>query len=140
MGVADTPVNAELATACVRPPEEDGPGFLGWDLRGYASESLAMLDGAVPAEAVDSVLDGLSRTSGVRACPVAAAALRLTFGAPSRSSLPPLDRLTPAQQRTVRTLAAMPETTWHLLDFREILEAWGVSGHQETCRRHAGLT
>jgi hypothetical protein len=34
----------------------------------------------------------------------------------------------------------MPETTWHLLDFREILEAWGVSGHRETCRRHAGLT
>ncbi|MFF0521356.1 HEAT repeat domain-containing protein [Actinomadura nitritigenes] len=139
MGVTDAAVIAELATACTRPPEADGPGFLGWDLRAYASESLGMLDGAAPAEAVDSVLDGLSRSSDFGACPVAAAALRLTFGAPPRPSLPPLDQLTPLQRRTVRTLASLPETTWHILDFRELLEAWGVSGDRDTCRRYAGL-
>jgi hypothetical protein len=63
LGVADADVITELATCTADPPEQGEPAveFHEGDLRGYSSESLARLDGAVPGMAVTAVLDGLSR-------------------------------------------------------------------------------
>lgn len=77
LGVAGADVAGVLAAACVEPPEpgpEPAVRFLGGDLRGYAAQTLAVLDGHLPPSVLDAVLDGLARTSGTAAFPVAAAA------------------------------------------------------------------
>jgi HEAT repeat protein len=72
LGDAGADVTSVLATACVEPPPP-GPGpavsFLDGDLRGYAAQALAMLDGHLPPAALDAILDGLARTSGTATFP-----------------------------------------------------------------------
>jgi hypothetical protein len=63
--------------------------FLGGDLRGYAAQTLAVLDGRLPPSALDAVLDGLAQSSEIAAFPVAAAALRLVFPRGAPHPLPP---------------------------------------------------
>ncbi|MFD0688410.1 HEAT repeat domain-containing protein [Actinomadura fibrosa] len=139
-GVTDMPVIAELAAVCGSPPEPSGLtlAFLEGDLRAYAAASLAALDGAVPAEAVDAVLEGLSRTSETAAFPLASAALRLAFGAPNKA-LPPFGELTDVQKRAVRVLGDLSPETWQWVNLWEIVRAWGLPGDRDACRRYAGL-
>ena len=72
--------------------------------RGFA---VSLTTKALPA----LLLNGLARTSGVAAFPMAAAAQRLTFpkGAPHRC--PPFGELTGPQQRAMRTLANLAPGT-----------------------------
>lgn len=141
LGAADAEVIGELAACSVNPPDQDEPAvhFLEGDLRGYASSSLALLDGQVPADVVASVLDGLSRTSEIASFAVAAAALRLAFGPRRPSPRPPYDDLTELQRRTVRTLADLDTKTWHWVNFTDILRAWNLPDERDECRRYAGL-
>ena len=141
LGVADPEVIGELAACSAEPPEQTKPivAFHEGDLRGYASDSLAVLDGQVPDEAVTAVLDGLSRASGPAAFTITAAALRLTFGAERLPSRPPYKDLTEPQRRTVRILAELDEDTWQWANFTQILRAWNLPDQRKECRRYAGL-
>ncbi|MEU9845065.1 HEAT repeat domain-containing protein [Actinomadura sp. NPDC048032] len=136
LGAADAPVIAELAASSASPPEGE-TAYLENDLRLYPALTLAALDEA-PPEAVDAVLDGLSRTSDEASFPMAAAALRLTFRTPALP-LPRFAALTPAQQRTVRTIAELPPESWQWGNLLEILRAWGLPTDHDECRRYAGL-
>ncbi|MDL4821837.1 HEAT repeat domain-containing protein [Actinomadura opuntiae] len=138
-GVTERPVIAELAATTVTPPEMPGPpvAFLNGDLRLYSATCLAALDDA-PPEAADAVLDGLSRTSDETSFPMAAAALKLAFGEPS-PPLPPYTSLTPVQQRTVRTIADLPDDSWQWVNLMEILRDWGLPTDRDECRAYAGL-
>jgi len=136
LGAADAPVIAELAACSASPPDAEF-AFMDGDLRLYSSLTLAALDD-VPDEAVDAVLDGLSRTSGDASFPMAEAALMLTFRAPARP-LPPFAGLTGAQRRTVRTIAGLPPDSWQWGNLLEILGVWGVPADHDECRRYAGL-
>ena len=131
----------ELAACSAEPPEQTKPivAFHEGDLRGYASDSLAVLDGQVPDEAVTAVLDGLSRASGPAAFTITAAALRLTFGAERLPSRPPYKDLTEPQRRTVRILAELDEDTWQWANFTQILRAWNLPDQRKECRRYAGV-
>jgi hypothetical protein len=141
LGVADPEVIGVLAACSAEPPEQGEPAiaFHEGDLRGYASDSLALLDGTVPDEAVAAVLDGLSRASGPAAFTITAAALRLTFGAARLPSRPPYEDLTEPQRRTVRILAELGEDTWQWANFTQILRAWNLPDQREECRRYAGI-
>jgi hypothetical protein len=142
LGVAGADVIGVLAVASVEPPQP-GPGpavsFLGGDLRGYAAQTLAMLDGHLPPFALDAVLDGLARTSGIAAFPMTAAALRLTFPRGAPHPLPPYDQLTEPQQRVVRTLADLGPGTWRWGNFMSLLQAWNLPSAHAECRAYAGL-
>jgi hypothetical protein len=142
LGVAGADVIGVLAVASVEPPQP-GPGpvvsFLGGDLRGYAAQTLAMLDGHLPPSALDAVLDGLARTSGIAAFPMTAAALRLAFPLGAPHPLPPYDQLTEPQQRAVRTLADLGPGTWRWGNFMLMLQAWNLPGAHAECRAYAGL-
>ncbi|MWA03892.1 HEAT repeat domain-containing protein [Actinomadura sp. LD22] len=138
LGVTERPVIAELAATSVTPPETPGPpvAFLNGDLRLYSATCLAAMDDA-PAEAVHAVLDGLSRTSDDASFPMAAAALRLTFGEPSPA--PPHADLTPLQQRTVRVIAELPDDSWQWGNLLEVLRDWGLPTDRDDLRAYAGL-
>jgi hypothetical protein len=142
LGVAGADVIGVLAVASVEPPQP-GPGpavsFLGGDLRGYAAQTLAMLDGHLPPFALEAVLDGLARTSGIAAFPMTAAALRLTFPRGAPHPLPPYDQLTEPQQRVVRTLADLGPGTWRWGNFMSLLQAWNLPSAHAECRAYAGL-
>ncbi|WP_149259427.1 HEAT repeat domain-containing protein [Actinomadura sp. K4S16] len=136
LGDADAPVIAELAASSASPPEGH-MAFLEGDLRLYSALTLAALD-EVPPDAVDAVLDGLTRTSDDASFPMAEAALRLTFRTPALP-LPRFADLTPAQQRTVRTIAELPPESWRWGNLMEILHAWGLPTDHDDCRRYARL-
>ncbi|MEV0661123.1 HEAT repeat domain-containing protein [Actinomadura luteofluorescens] len=136
LGAADAPVIAELAASSTSPPEGE-VAFLEGDLRLYSALTIAALDEA-PPDAVEAVLDGLSRTSGEASFPMAGAALRLTFGTPV-VPLPRFADLTPAQRRMVRTVAELPSDSWQWGNLLEILRAWGLPTVHAECRRYAGL-
>ena len=136
LGAADAPVIAELAASSASPPEGH-VAFLEGDLRLYSALTLVALD-EVPPDAVDAVLDGLSRTSDDASFPMAEAALKLTFRTPALP-LPRFADLTPAQQRTVRTIAELPPESWRWGNLMEILRAWGLPTDHDECRRYAGL-
>ncbi|MFB4297290.1 HEAT repeat domain-containing protein [Actinomadura sp. NTSP31] len=148
LGVAEPPVIAELAelaelaATSITPPGTPGTpvAFLNGDLRLYSATCLAAMDDA-PPEAADAVLDGLSRTSDDASFPMAAAALKLAFGAPPGPSLPlpPFAELTPVQQRTVRTIAELAPGTWDWVNLWEILREWGLPTDRDACRTYAGL-
>jgi hypothetical protein len=142
LGVAGADVIGVLAVASVEPPQP-GPGpavsFLGGDLRGYAAQTLAMLDGHLPPFALEAVLDGLARTSGIAAFPMTAAALRLTFPRGAPHPLPPYDQLTEPQQRVVRTLADLGPGAWRWGNFMSLLQAWNLPSAHAECRAYAGL-
>ncbi|WP_433474124.1 HEAT repeat domain-containing protein [Spirillospora sp. CA-142024] len=136
LDAADPPVIAELAARSATPPEEPA-AFLNGDLRLYSALTLAALD--EPAgDAVDAVLEGLSRTSDDASFPMAAAALKLTFRTPVLP-LPPFADLTTAQQRTVRTIAELPSESWQWINLMEILGDWGLPTDRGECRRYAGI-
>ncbi|MEU8308614.1 HEAT repeat domain-containing protein [Actinomadura sp. NPDC048955] len=139
LGAADAPVIAELAASSASSPDTDAPevAYLEGDLRLYSALALAELEEA-PPDAVDAVLDGLSRTSDMESFPMAGAALRLTFGTPA-VPLPRFADLAPAQQRTVRTIAELPPESWRWGNLLEILRAWGLPTVHDECRRYAGL-
>jgi hypothetical protein len=98
-----------------------------------------MLDGHLPPFALDAVLDGLARTSGIAAFPMTAAALRLTFPRGAPHPLPPYDQLTEPQQRVVRTLADLGPGTWRWGNFMSLLQAWNLPSAHAECRAYAGL-
>lgn len=52
-----------------------------WDgnLKGYAAQALAALDGHLPADVMDGALRGLARSEQVAAFPMTSATLRLAF-------------------------------------------------------------
>ncbi len=131
-----------LAAACVEPPPP-GPGpavsFLDGDLRGYAAQTLAMLDGHLPPAALDAILDGLTRTSGTATFPLTTAALRLAFPRGAPHPLPPYGQLTGPQQRVVHTLAALEPDTWCWVNFTSILRAWNLPGTHAGSRAYASL-
>ncbi|MGI5207160.1 HEAT repeat domain-containing protein [Spirillospora sp. CA-108201] len=141
LGAADAPVIAELAASSASSPETDadapGVAYLEGDPRLYSALALAALEEA-PPDAVDAVLDGLSRTSGEASFPMAEAALRLTFRTPALP-LPRFADLAPGQQRTVRTIAGLPSESRRWGNLLEILRAWGLPTVQDECRRYAGL-
>jgi hypothetical protein len=114
--------------------------FLDGDLRAYASQTLAMLDGHLPPHALNAVLDGLARSSGLAALSVTAAALRLTFPHGAPHPLPPFDELTEPQRQVVRILAGLgPETRrWGQLH----LDHESLEPYQRTRRMpvYAGLS
>ena len=142
LGDAGPDVTGVLAAACADPPQpgpEPAVRFLGGDLRGYAAQALAMLDDRLPPSALDAVLDGLARTSGTAAFPMAAAALRLAFPRGAPHPLPPYNQLTEPQQRTVRTLADLGSGTWRWGNFMSILQAWNLPSAHGECRAYAGL-
>jgi hypothetical protein len=142
LGVADADVTGVLAAMCVEPPQPS-PGpvvrFLDGDLRGYAAQTLAMLDGHLPPSALDAVLDGLTRTSGTAAFPMATAALQLTFPRGAPHPLPPYDQLTEPQRHVVRTLANLGTDTWRWGNFMSILRTWNLPSAHDECRTYAGL-
>lgn len=142
LGDAGADVTGVLAAACVEPPEpgpEPTVRFLGGDLRGYAAQTLAALDGHLPPAALDAVLDGLARASGTGAFPVTAAALRLAFPRGAPRPLPPYSQLTELQQRVVRTLAGLEPDTWRWGNFTLLLRAWNLPSAHGECRAYAGL-
>ena len=142
LGDAGPDVTGVLAAACVDPPQpgpEPTVRFLGGDLRGYAAQALALLDDRLPPSALDAVLDGLARASGVAAFPVAAAALRLAFPRGAPHPLPPYSQLAEPQQRVVRTLAGLGSDTWRWGNFMLILRAWNLPSAHGECRAYAGL-
>lgn len=141
LDVTESAVISELVAVSAEPPEHADPpiAYLGGDLRGFSSLSLARLGKRVPDEALDGVLDGLSRSSQVHAFPVAAAALQMTFGEPDGHPLPSYSELTETQQRTVRTLADLDQDTWQWVNFTNILRAWQLPADRAECRRYAEL-
>ena len=112
----------------------------GGSLRGYAARALALLDDRLPPSALDAVLDGLARASGMAAFPVAAAALRLAFPRGAPHPLPPYSQLAEPQQRVVRTLAGLGSDTWRWGNFMLILRAWNLPSAHGACRAYAGLS
>jgi hypothetical protein len=115
LGLADPDVLGALAAASEDPPQPGtGPPvhFLDGDLKGYAAQALAALDGHLPADVIDGVLRGLARSEQVAAFPMTSAALRLAFPDGAPDPLPPLGELTHLQQRVVRTLAELGPETW----------------------------
>ena len=142
LGDAGADVTGVLAAACVEPPEpgpEPTVRFLDGNLRGYAAQTLAMLDGHLPPPALKAVLDGLARASGTAAFPVATAALQLTFPRGAPHPLPPYHQLTEPQQRVVRTLADLEPDTWRWGNFMLILRAWNLPSTHSECQAYAGL-
>ncbi|MEW2353375.1 HEAT repeat domain-containing protein [Spirillospora sp. NPDC029432] len=141
LGALTPEVTTLLAFAGTHLPQTNDPlvCFMDGNLRGYASLVLLGLDGAVPAAAVDAVLDGLSRSSGTHAYPIALAALRLTFGNRVLRPLPPFEDLLPAQQRAVRVLAELDHSAWRWWDFVAILDGRNLPRTRSGCRRYAGL-
>ncbi|MGI5493236.1 HEAT repeat domain-containing protein [Microtetraspora malaysiensis] len=142
LDVLDPEIIGALASASVDPPEADAvPGvhFLEGDPRAYASQTLAALDAKLPAESVDSVLEGLSRSAEVATFSMATAALRLTFGEGAPRPLPPFEELTEPQQRVVRVLAELGPETWRWGNFVEIVRAWNLPSTHAECRAYAGL-
>jgi HEAT repeat protein len=142
LGLADPDVLGALAAASEDPPQS-GPGpsvhFLDGNLKGYAAQALAALDGHLPADVIDGVLHGLARSEQVAAFPMAVAALRLAFPGGVPDALPPFGELTELQQRVVRTLAELGPETWHWGNFRAILRNWGLPTRQADCRAYVGL-
>ena len=113
--------------------------FLDGDLRGYAAQTLAMLDGHLPPAALDAILEGLARAPGIVAFPMTTAALRLAVPRGAPDPLPPGRQLTGPQQRVVHTLAGLGPDTWRWADFTSILRAWNLPATQAGCRSYAGL-
>jgi hypothetical protein len=142
LGVTGADVIEVLAAATMEPPQP-GPGpavsFLGGDLRAYAAKTLAMLDSPLPPSALDAVLDGLARTSGIAALPMTTAALRLTFPRGAPHPLPPCGQLTEPQQRVIRILADLGPGTWRWGNFTSILRACNLPSTHGECRAYAGL-
>jgi hypothetical protein len=142
LGVAGADVIEVLAAASMEPPQP-GPGpvvsFLGGDLRAYAAKTLAMLDTLLPSSALDAVLDGLARTSGIAALPMTTAALRLTFPRGAPYPLPPYSQLTEPQQRVIRILADLGPGTWRWGNFTSILRACNLPSTHGECRAYADL-
>lgn len=114
--------------------------FLKGDLRAYASQTLATLDGHLPPHALRAVLDGLARTSEVAAFSMIAAALRLTFPDGAPHPLPPFDELTEPQRRVVRILAGLGQETWRWGNFISIIRSWNLPSTHAECRAYAGLS
>ncbi|WP_449065123.1 HEAT repeat domain-containing protein [Planomonospora algeriensis] len=142
LGVVEPEVIGVLAAASVDPPATDAKPetlFMDGDVRGYAAQTLATLNGRLPAEIIDAVLDGLSRTSQVAAFSTAAAALRLTFPGCAPRPLPPFADLTGPQRRTVRVLAELGPETWRWGNFTSIVRAWNLPDTHAECRAYAGL-
>lgn len=136
LGEADGPVIAELAAGAVSPSEAQ-TAFLDGGRRLYSSLALTALD-EVPREAVDAVLEGLSRTSDADSFPMAEAALMLAFGEPV-VPLPPFADLTDVQRQAVRTIAELPPASWHWGNLLEILRTWGLPTAHDECRRYCGI-
>ncbi len=142
LDVLDPDVIGALASASIDPPEADvvpGVHFMEGDGRAYASQTLAALDVRLPAESVDAVLEGLSRSSEIAVFSMATAALRLTFEEAAPRPLPPFEELTEPRQRVVRVLAELGPETWRWGDFIEILRAWNLPSTHAECRAYAGL-
>ncbi|MFF3671577.1 HEAT repeat domain-containing protein [Microtetraspora malaysiensis] len=142
LDVLDPEIIGALASASVDPPEADvAPGvhFLEGDPRAYASQTLAALDAKLPAESVDAVLEGLSRSAEVATFSMATAALRLTFGEGAPRPLPPFKELTEPQRRVVRVLAELGPETWRWGNFVEIVRAWNLPSTHAECRAYAGF-
>jgi len=140
LGLADPDVLGALAAASEDPPlPGTGPPvhFLDGNLKGYAAQALAALDGDLPADVIDGVLHGLARSEQVAAFPMTSAALRLAFPGGAPDPLPPLGELTEPQQRVVRTLAELGPETWRWVNFTEILRNWGLPAEQADCRAYA---
>ncbi|SEF91181.1 HEAT repeat-containing protein [Thermomonospora echinospora] len=139
LGVTEAEVIGELAVAAANPPDDHWLVFFEGDLRGYASATLAGLDGQVGAEAVDAVLDGLAQTSETGSFAPTAAALRLVFGERAPQPLPPFGKLDEPQRRAVRVLAELDPQTWQWINFMEILGRWGLPAVHEELRTYAEL-
>lgn len=100
-----------LAAASEDPPlPGTGPPvhFLDGNLKGYAAQVLAALDGHLPADVMDGVLHGLARSEQVTAFPMTSAALRLAFPGGAPDPLPAFGELTELQQRVVCILTELP--------------------------------
>jgi hypothetical protein len=142
LGLADPDVLGALAAASEDPPQP-GPGpsvhFLDGNLKGYAAQVLAALDGHLPADVIDGVLHGLARSEQVAAFPMTIAALRLAFPGGAPDPLPPFGELTELQQHVVRTLAELGPETWRWVNFTAILRNWSLPAVQADCRAYVGL-
>ncbi|MEW2355862.1 HEAT repeat domain-containing protein [Spirillospora sp. NPDC029432] len=141
LGVADEEVLGALEEAAVRPPEQDVSGLihLNGNLRGLATQTLALVEEPAHPRLLGAMLKGLALSSGPEAFATAEAVLRTVFGQPEGAPLPPYDELTEPQRRAVRTLAEMDDETWRWGNFMMILGAWGVPSWQAECRAYAGL-
>jgi len=141
LGLADPGVLSVLGAASQEPPPAAEPPvrFLDGDLRGYAAQALAALDGDLPASVVEGVLQGLARSTQIRAFPMAAAALHLAFPGAAPDPLPPFGELTELQRRVLRTLAGLGPETWRWGNFTEILRNWGLPSAHADCRAYAGI-
>jgi hypothetical protein len=144
LGAADTAVIGVLAATSAQPPEPDSDGspgirFLDGDLGGYASQTLAAMQDALPPEAFDAVLDGLARSTETGAFAIASAALRLAFPEGPVDPFPAFEGLTGPQQRLVRVLAEADSATWRWANFTQILRAWRLPGRQAELRAYASL-
>lgn len=98
-----------------------------------------MLADRLPPEAVDSVLEGLSKSSGTAAFSMTEAALRLTFPNGPLRPLPPFKKLTEPQRKVVRALARLGPETWCRGNFTAILRSWNLPADQAKCRAYAKL-
>lgn len=142
LGLADPGVLGALAAATEDPPQPGtGPPvhFLDGDLKGYAAQALAALDGHLPADVMDGVLHGLARSEQVAAFPMTSAALRLAFPGGAPDPLPAFGELTELQQRVVRILAGLGPDTWRWVNFTAMLRNWGLPAEQADCRAYVGL-
>jgi hypothetical protein len=142
LGLADSDVLGALAAASEDPPQPGtGPPvhFLDGDLKGYAAQALAALDGHLPANVMDGVLHGLARSEQVAAFPMTSAALRLAFPGGTPDPLPAFGELTGLQQRVVRILAELGPETWRWANFTAMLRYWGLPAVQADCRAYVGL-
>ncbi|WP_246239686.1 HEAT repeat domain-containing protein [Acrocarpospora corrugata] len=142
LNVIEPEVIGVLAAASADPPKADvepAVHFLDGDLRGYASQTLAMLDDRIPPETVGAVVEGLSRTSEIAAFTTTAAALRLTFPGGAPRPLPSFAELTEPQQRVVRVLAELSPETWRWANFTSIMQNWHLPNRHAECRAYAGL-